>query len=97
MEAGDSNSHEIWKVLYNIIQLMGPQGVSSNDSNSRPGHQKEANAKHLVHILKWWSYELLDLLVWVDKQADIFTVYGNQRPGGQAHACERPCHPIVSR
>ncbi|KAF8180609.1 hypothetical protein BJ912DRAFT_1062388 [Pholiota molesta] len=72
----DGTIHEGWKALYEMVERMGPSGMSSDES--------EVEGKRTVYIVKrraWRSEEVQRLLIFIDQDRNATGSTGCARPG----------------
>lgn len=76
MRNRDGTIHEGWKALYDMVEKLGPSGMSSDES--------EVEGKRTVYIIKrraWRSEQVHRLLLLIDKDRNATGSTGCARPG----------------
>ncbi|KAF8178732.1 hypothetical protein BJ912DRAFT_929877 [Pholiota molesta] len=76
MKNRDGTVHKGWESLYNMVEKMGPSGMSSDES--------EAEGKRTVYIIKkrpWRSEEVQRYLILIDNDRNTTGSAGGNRPG----------------
>lgn len=76
-----------WQVIYDLIDMLGVDGMSSDDSGDETRDEKRWPAT--VHRMDWRSRELQDILVFIDSHRGKRTALGGYTPGNQPHHRKR--------
>ena len=85
---------DAWKALFWMVESMGAQGTSSDESESEPditGHRV-----YPARLREWRSDEVLDLLMYIDENKKRFGPLGGPLPGNPARKRPRRATANVS-
>ncbi|KAK0207764.1 hypothetical protein IW262DRAFT_1302429 [Armillaria fumosa] len=82
MNLGDDRVDPGWRSVYEMLSLLGREGISSDESDAEGG-------PYIVKRRTWHSEELTQLLDIIDSSYDRKNIYGNARPGNRPHVCMR--------
>ncbi|KAK0488158.1 hypothetical protein EDD18DRAFT_1359844 [Armillaria luteobubalina] len=78
MNLGDDRVDPGWRSVYEMLSLLGREGISSDESDAEGG-------PYIVKRRTWRSEELTQLLDIIDSSYDRKNIYGNARPGNRPH------------
>ncbi|KAK0505490.1 hypothetical protein EDD18DRAFT_1344311 [Armillaria luteobubalina] len=78
MNLGDDRVDLGWRSVYEMLSLLGREGISSDKSDAEGG-------PYIVKRRTWRSEELTQLLNIIDSSYDRKNIYGNARPGNRPH------------
>ncbi|PPR02271.1 hypothetical protein CVT26_011747 [Gymnopilus dilepis] len=71
-----TDEQRIWKARYDVMQALGPEGMSSDESDL------DSNTKtFIVKNIPWRNRRLTEIVQNIDKSRHLTNAYGNTRPG----------------
>jgi hypothetical protein len=71
--------------IYSIIETLGAEGMSSDESDM----DQQGRATFMAKRMPWRAKEVTDMLVKVDKDYNRTNMFGNQKSGNPARHRER--------
>lgn len=72
---------KVWDFLLRLVNMLGQQGMSSDESESDDG--MERRQKCLINVLPWRHRDLTPYLKRIDKDVNLQNQYGHRRAGTQ--------------
>lgn len=89
-QESESIRKDNWKLLKYVINMLGPQGQSSDDSPP----ESDTECAYPIRERAWRNEEITRLLKMIDDHRSFGTVYRNQKPGQRPHKRVRIVGPI---
>ena len=89
----NNDDYAVWDQFEQLVEELGPEGMSSDDSEI----DDDGNKEFRVRRMPWRSKEVERRLIQVDKDHNTTNAYGNSRAGNQPRRRTRRNAVTVSR
>ncbi|PPR05293.1 hypothetical protein CVT26_011616 [Gymnopilus dilepis] len=86
-----TDEQRLWKARYDIVQALGPEGMSSDESDLDSDKKT-----FIVKKIPWRNRRLTEVVQGIDKSRNLTNAYGNTRPGNSPRTRIRRDRPRKS-
>lgn len=94
MQNAQNAVDENWAFLYDIVRILGRDGMSSDESEPEEGRKVLRYKRCRVKRRQWRSREIDDLMKLIDRERAYKNAFGNDPAGTRPRVRIRPAHTI---